>query len=1326
MRTGKRDTHPLGPKAPSVVGVLLLVLMLVAGPFQLIQPATASAAAGSMPLSLAMVNTPDPTSVTIAGSLQSELGCPGDWDPACAATHLAYDASDDVWQETFSVPAGSWEYKAALNNSWDENYGLNAQLNGPNIPLNLTSDTSVKFYYDHKTHWVTDNVNSVIAVAPGSFQSELGCPGDWDPGCLRSWLEDPDGDGIYTFETTALPAGSYETKVAINESWDENYGAGGVPGGDNIPFSVPVDNTQVTFAYDAATHVLTVTVATPAGAPGWPGALAHFDLARKDCLGTARNATSKVWYTVANGVLSDVYYPTVDNTNVETLQYIVTDGATFTDLQSRDMTSTAVALDAGGMTCRVTSTADSGKYRLVTDYITDSSRNAVVMSTKLQTIVGTGYQLFVRIDPTVNGNGGGGAGNGGPDWAVTDTSTGHPVAVAYDTVTTTQAANRDYAEPVFVALDGPITQMSNGFAGSTSDGLTQLDATYALGTVYDSASNGNVVQVAQLLVGDDTGDGGKVELALGFGATQEEAVSAAEGSLAANFQQLRKAYEAEWAAYDSALNAPPSKLPGIKNPRMKELVATYYLSANVMKASEDKTFPGAIVASLASPWGQAISAGDPNNTYFGSYREVFARDLYEAWTGLMADGDFATAQDATLFLFEQQQLPDGSMPRNSLINGKPAPDSFGVQLDETSYPILMAAQLGLTDATLYADHIKPAADFVAAHGPSFGVERWEEQSGYSPSTIAAEIAGLLAAADLADANNDAVSARVWRGVADDYQRSIKGWAVTTNGPEAPYPYFIRLSKTGDPNAAISYNVGNGGPTLDQRSVIDAGFLELTRLGILAATDADVTQSLPVVDGTIKSDTVSGPGWHRYNGDGYGDRSSDGRPWAPSGQGTGHVWPVLSAERAEQALQTSDAAGAVSLLDGMAMFASGVGLIPEQDWEFPDLAASPYGTDPTVASIGFVNGKPAGSAAPLTWSAGAFVRLFADIAAGQLLDQPANTVARYITHTQGQTSLTVTSPADNASVMGTVTVAGTSEPGNQIDVLATNTDGDFMTTAASGTAGGDGSFSFTISVTGGTTVLNIVATSPDGGTAHAVRTVVYDFVPGTLLLDVTDPDGDDNGPGNYAYPTASDFKAGAFDLQRFQVYDDGTNVIFRVQTRNLEPTFGSPLGAQLVDVYVHDPSASTTSTAASFPQRNYTIAAGSAWSRLVEVQGFGQRYIDASGATQGTVSIRANQISRFITFSVPKTSLGQPASSWGFAVVLTGQDGFSPDQARSFASTPQPYQFGVCAATSSDPHCTFDPNLVPKAVDVITPAGVSQATELDYTLGPVVIQDVTIP
>jgi hypothetical protein len=212
----------------------------------------------SMPAILVSASdTPDPSTVTIVGNLQSELGCSGDWQPDCNNTWLTYDSADDIWQRAFSIPPGSWEYKVTLNGSWDENYGLNAMQNGANIPLVLPATTSVRFYYDHKTHWVTDNVNSVIATVAGSFQSEIGCGSDWDPGCLRSWLQDPDGDGIYSF-AASIPAGSYECKVALNESWDENYGQDGLQDGSNILFAVDTDGL-VLFSYNSTTHILTVT-----------------------------------------------------------------------------------------------------------------------------------------------------------------------------------------------------------------------------------------------------------------------------------------------------------------------------------------------------------------------------------------------------------------------------------------------------------------------------------------------------------------------------------------------------------------------------------------------------------------------------------------------------------------------------------------------------------------------------------------------------------------------------------------------------------------------------------------------------------------------------------------------------------------------------------------------------------------------------------------------------------------------------------------------------------------------------------------------------------
>jgi carbohydrate-binding DOMON domain-containing protein len=243
----------------------------------------------------------------------------------------------------------------------------------------------------------------------------------------------------------------------------------------------------------------------------------------------------------------------------------------------------------------------------------------------------------------------------------------------------------------------------------------------------------------------------------------------------------------------------------------------------------------------------------------------------------------------------------------------------------------------------------------------------------------------------------------------------------------------------------------------------------------------------------------------------------------------------------------------------------------------------------------------------------------------------------------------------------------------------------------------------------------------------VRTILFDFVPGTLLLDVPDPDGDDHGPGNYAYPTSTVFHAGAFDIEAFQVYDSGANVTFRLKTRDLSETFGNAFGAQLVDIYVHDPSASTTSTAAADPVRNFSIVPAFAWNQLIQVQGFGQRYVAPNGDTLGTVTAKGNSISRFITITVPKSTLGTPGPGWGFTVVLTGQDGFSPGNARPFLATPHDFQFGVCAATTADPHCTADPASVPMAMDVIAPPAVNQSDELDYTIhNPVTLTGVTIP
>jgi glucoamylase len=1096
--------------------------------------------------------------------------------------------------------------------------------------------------------------------------------------------------------------------------------------------SVVALTLALAFPLSVAPRVASAQTAAPDG----PGVLSRYDLARKDCVGTAANRRSKVWYTVADGVLSDVYSPTIDNTNVQSLRFIVTDGHTFTDLQGRDTSYTVRTTDRGGMACEVTTTAANGRWRLVTEYVTDATRDSVVMRNKLVAMQGPlrDLRLYVRYDATMNGNGGGGAANGGADSAIVDART--TALVSFDTSTVSQALNRDYGVPLFGALRGdrPFLQATSGFAASPSDGLTQLDNARALTQTYAEAVDGNVVQTGQV----DVGSNGSFTLALGYGQSQESAVGAAGSSAAAPFNTTRRQYVDTWQQYDAKLDRLP-QIDGLDNAG-----AAYLLSANVLKASEDKTFPGAIVASLASPWGQAVSAGDEPGgrpVYFGSYREIFSRDLYEAFTGLLATGDLATARDSVRWLFERQQLPDGRFPRNSLVNGKVAPDTGGDQLDETSYPILMALQAGLDrDAGLWP-RIKKAADFVVSRGPAFGSERWEEQSGFSPSTIAAEIAGLVAAGVIGEHNGDAASSRVYYATADDFARRIKEWTVTTSRPLAPR-YFIRLSRNGDPNEAVSYNLGNGSISADQREVIDAGFLELTRLGILPPDDPDVLASLDVVDEVIRVETRSGSGFYRYGTlsagteDGYGDCWEDdptncapsGRPWPTGNSGSGHYWPVLSGERAQHEIATGDRASALTLAGSMLASSWGVGLVPEQSWENPQLDASPFGSDPAVASIGFTNGEAAGSATPLTWAQAQLVRLLVGLTENAVIEQPAQVRARYVEHAPPTpVPVTIISPSAGSLVTTeTVTVTGTTEPGATVDVSAYAADADGATTTVTTAAGANGSYSVDVPTPFGTNFITVAATT-SSGTGRARVTVVSDFIEGTTVLDVDDPSGDDDGPGTYAYPTSGDFHDGAFDIERFQVIDAGDRVFLRTTLRDLTPTFGSPLGAQLLDIFVRDPAAALFSSDPPFPSRNYRIADDSAWSQRIEVEGFAApHYVAADGSGLGQVTVTASDVSKAITVIVPKASLGQPGSGWVFTVVLHGQDGFSGDRARGFAPTPQVFLFGVCAAGGTSPICAVDPGLVPKAMDVITPAGVDQTVELDPTLAPVLIQGVPVP
>jgi glucan 1,4-alpha-glucosidase len=853
-----------------------------------------------------------------------------------------------------------------------------------------------------------------------------------------------------------------------------------------------------------------------------PGATSYLDLGRKDCLGTARNTTSKVWFTVAGGMLSDVYYPTTDNTDNKTVQYVVTDGRTFTDLQARDMTYTARALDGTGMACQVTAASARHGYRLVTDFITDPGHDSVVMHTRYEPLAkaARSYHVYVRYNALINGTGGGGSQNGGAGSATIDPAT--TALVSYNTGTQSTTPQRDYQVPVYGTLvaNRPFAAETSGFAGQPSDGLTQLDASHALTTSYQQAVNGNVTATAEV----NPSRGGQFTLALGYGQTAAASVRAAVASATAPFRATYAAYRAGWMRYDETLRPPPARFPGTSAPRAAQLKAQYWTSANVIKATADKQFTGAVVSSLADPWGQATTANGASNglpSVDVNYRVIFERDFSETFTGFLADGDAATARAMTRYIFAKVELPDGSFPRDALVNGATAPDNYVLEPDEQAFPLIMAWESGLGGDRHLWPGVRAAADFLVAHGPVYGDERWEDQAGYSPSNIATEIAGLTAAAAIARRNHDPERSLIYSATADYYQRNVAKWTVTTNGPYSGQPYFLRLSKTGDPNAPVVYNLGNGSVDADQRTVVDDGFLELARFGELPASSPLIANSLKVADSVLATGTPSGPGYHRYgtryeseNGanvaitgstDGYGDCYAPapmacprtGRPWIPWFTGTGHVWPLLNGERGEQDLQTGNATGASAQLTTMANLAAGAGMIPEQDWEDADVPPSPYGTDPTTASIGFTDGQPTGSAGEITWAEAQFVRLAHDIEAGTLTDQPSVVRDRYVTHKPPAAApLTVSAVPAGAglTVTGTaapgaaVVLAATLSPAGATDPGGTAHSAPVPTELVTARAGADGRYTATVPATAGSWVVT-AATAAPAATGYAQTTVI---------------------------------------------------------------------------------------------------------------------------------------------------------------------------------------------------------------------------------------------
>jgi glucoamylase len=343
-------------------------------------------------------------------------------------------------------------------------------------------------------------------------------------------------------------------------------------------------------------------------------------------------------------------------------------------------------------------------------------------------------------------------------------------------------------------------------------------------------------------------------------------------------------------------------------------------------------------------------------------------------------GDRASANRALDYLLGVQQKPDGSFPQNSWVDGRPI--GGGLQMDQTAFPIVLAYQLKRYDRRTWLNHVKPAADFIVSKGPATGQDRWEEKPGYSPATIAAEIAGLVCAAKIAVTNNNRQAATRYLEIADRWAENIERWTAT-KGRQGDGRYYLRITQNDDPDDGAKYEINSSTRVVDERAILDAGFLELVRLGIRDARDPLVAESLALIDQMIKVDTPNGDGWYRYNHDAYGEPANGGN--YDGRTGAGRLWTLLNGERGEYEVARGDLVSARKRLDAMMAFANEGRMISEQVW---DRRESP------TTKLRF--GEGTGSATPLAWSMAQFIRLATNLKAGHNVETPDATLARYVT------------------------------------------------------------------------------------------------------------------------------------------------------------------------------------------------------------------------------------------------------------------------------------------------------------------------------------------
>jgi glucoamylase len=695
-------------------------------------------------------------------------------------------------------------------------------------------------------------------------------------------------------------------------------------------------------------------------APGWPGIPPRWTSAAKSGIGTALNLHSRVWFTLSHGILNEVYFPRVDQACTRDLGLVITDGKSFFSEEKRHCTFQNTAIQPGVPVYELVNTHLGGRYRILKEVFTDPYRNVVLQKIVFQPMAGklADYRLYALLAPHL-----GNCGYGNTGW-VGDYK-GVPMLYAEHDGTA-----------LALACSVPWKKRSVGFVGY-SDSWQDLSQNFQMTWDYTRAENGNVALTGEI---DLQACEGEFVLGVGLGGNDAQAGQQVRSSLQEPLGRLRDDYVRQWKGWQSTL---------LKLDEPERDVDLYRASVAVLRSHESKDFLGGVIASLSIPWG--FNKGDED---LGGYHLVWPRDLVETALGFLAAGAAGDAMRVLRYLDSTQEA-DGHWSQNMWLDGR----SYwsGTQMDETAFPILLVdalrreASRPLGELPRWWAMVKRAAGFLVQNGPVTQQDRWEEDAGYSPFTLAVEIAALLAAADMADAMEEKATAAYLRETADCWNDSVERWTYAKNSDLAKRlgveGYYVRIAPPETDGAASPVqgfvpikNRPPGSSSAAAEHLISPDALALVRFGLRPPDDPRILNTVKVIDALLRVKLPQGYCWYRYNGDGYGEHD-DGSPF--DGQGTGRAWPLLAGERAHYELAAGHKDVAEQLLRVMELCTEGSRLLAEQVWDAADIPA-----------LELFTGKPSGSACPLVWAHSEYIKLRRSLRDGEVFDQPPQTVQRY--------------------------------------------------------------------------------------------------------------------------------------------------------------------------------------------------------------------------------------------------------------------------------------------------------------------------------------------